>query len=81
MTVNGFLWLIAGVLTGAAHAFSLWWAARPPFRWVAAAPLRLLAVAAIFIVAAVSGGLWPVVVGWSGGFPLCALVLYFQRPA
>lgn len=81
MTAAGICWLVAGVLAGALHAFSLWRAARPPFRWVAAAPLRLVAVAGVLVAAALNGELWPAVGGWTCGFPLTAAVLYFRRTA
>lgn len=80
MTLELGMWAVLGIATGALHAFSMWRAVQPPFRWAAAGPLRLLGVAGMFVVAGIFGGLVPIVAGWIGGFPVTIAILYFRGP-
>jgi hypothetical protein len=68
------LWFLAGLLIGVLHIQLLWRAAQPPFQGVAVVLLRLLSVAAVFVGAALMGGLLPAACGWGGGFTISAIV-------
>lgn len=74
------IWFTAGVALGLAHAWVLWKAAQPPFRWAGAALLRLVPLAALFLAAAWAGGLIPVVVGWLIAFPLSVAAIALRKP-
>ncbi|MDA8439971.1 MAG: hypothetical protein M0Z51_14075 [Propionibacterium sp.] len=74
--MTGWLFALAGVLTGFVHATALAY----PGRRVSAGtwPLRVLGVGAVLLVAALAGQLLAAVAGWVVGF-LAAGVLAWRR--
>lgn len=79
MSVNTILWFLAGLLVGTMHVYLLWRVARSPEQGATAMPLRLLGVAAVFVSAALLGGLWASVCGWASGFCLSAGSVYLRQ--
>ncbi len=67
-----------GLALGIGHAWVLWKASQPPFRWAGGALLRILPVAAVFIIAAFLGGIIPVAIGWAVGFPVSVAAIAFK---
>ncbi len=74
----GWLFAVAGVLAGLAHAAALGYQGRRvhAYAW----PLRFLGVGAVLLVAAMAGQLLPAVAGWVVGFAAAGALAWRRMP-
>lgn len=80
MTATMVLWFAGGLATGLAHAWLIWRASQPPFRWASAGLLRMMPVAAVLVAAAMMGGLIPVAAGWLTAFLISVGAVAMRKP-
>lgn len=68
MTGVSIVWFCVGLAAAAAHVWMLWRSAQPPFHGVGLQLPRMLLVGVVLFASAVSGGLFPTIVGWAIGY-------------